>query len=177
MAERRGTVSQIDAGGLASVMRELASIAELVGRAASYASLRFSADTTDPGRGALLQHVEERATAVNTKILFFELEWAALNDDRAEQLLAAPGLDFSRHHLRSARRYRPHLLSEPEEKILAEKAIASQSSWGRLFGELVAAAAKPIDDVRGTAAYRRQALAVMARRSFIWAWNEYRAAA
>ena len=45
------------------------------------------------------------------------------------------------------------------------------------FGELVAAAAKPIDDVRGTAAYRRQALAVMARRSFVWAWNEYRGAA
>jgi CO/xanthine dehydrogenase FAD-binding subunit len=41
------------------------------------------------------------------------------------------------------------------------------------FGELVAAAARPIDDVRGTAAYRRQALAVMARRSFAWAWNEY----
>jgi CO/xanthine dehydrogenase FAD-binding subunit len=45
------------------------------------------------------------------------------------------------------------------------------------FGELVASAARPIDDVRGTAAYRRQALAVMARRSFVWAWNEYRGAA
>jgi CO/xanthine dehydrogenase FAD-binding subunit len=42
------------------------------------------------------------------------------------------------------------------------------------FGELVAAAARPIDDVRGTAAYRRHALAVMARRSFAWAWDEYR---
>jgi len=41
------------------------------------------------------------------------------------------------------------------------------------FGELVAGAAKPIDDVRGTAAYRRHALAVMARRSFGWAWDEY----
>jgi CO/xanthine dehydrogenase FAD-binding subunit len=45
------------------------------------------------------------------------------------------------------------------------------------FGQLVAAAAKPIDDVRGTAAYRRHALAVMARRSFAWAWNEHRGAA
>jgi len=45
------------------------------------------------------------------------------------------------------------------------------------FGELVAGAAKPIDDVRGTAAYRRHALAVMARRSFGWAWDEYRAKA
>ncbi len=42
------------------------------------------------------------------------------------------------------------------------------------FGELVAGASRPIDDVRGTAAYRRHALAVMARRSFAWAWDEYR---
>jgi CO/xanthine dehydrogenase FAD-binding subunit len=45
------------------------------------------------------------------------------------------------------------------------------------FGALVAAAAQPIDDVRGTAAYRRHALTVMARRTFGWAWDEYRAKA
>ena len=42
------------------------------------------------------------------------------------------------------------------------------------FGELVAAAASPIDDVRGTAAYRRHALAVLGRRTLTWAWDEYR---
>jgi CO/xanthine dehydrogenase FAD-binding subunit len=46
----------------------------------------------------------------------------------------------------------------------------------RRFGELVAAAARPIDDVRGTAGYRRHALAVMARRTLTWTWNEYRGA-
>jgi oligoendopeptidase F len=134
-----GKVAELDGDGLEQAMRELAEIEDLVGRAGSYASLQFSTDTADPERGALLQRVQEGATELETKLLFFELEWAALDDARAEELLAAPGLDFCRHHLRSARRYRPHLLSEPEEKILAEKAIASHGSWSRLFGELVAA--------------------------------------
>ena len=42
------------------------------------------------------------------------------------------------------------------------------------FGDLVGAAALPIDDVRGTAAYRRHAVSVMARRTLTWAWDEYR---
>jgi CO/xanthine dehydrogenase FAD-binding subunit len=41
------------------------------------------------------------------------------------------------------------------------------------FAELVSAAASPIDDVRGTAAYRRHALSVMARRTLCWAWDDY----
>jgi CO/xanthine dehydrogenase FAD-binding subunit len=44
----------------------------------------------------------------------------------------------------------------------------------RRFGELVAAAAAPIDDVRGTARYRLHALSVLARRTATWAWAEYR---
>ncbi len=148
VAERRGTVAELDAPGLASVMRELASIAELVGRAASYASLRFAADTTDPGRGALLQHVEERATAINTKVLFFDLEWAALSDDRAAELLADEQLTFCRHYLAAARRYRPHLLTEPEELVMTEKAVTGRSAWSRLFSELTSTIAVDLDGGR-----------------------------
>jgi CO/xanthine dehydrogenase FAD-binding subunit len=43
----------------------------------------------------------------------------------------------------------------------------------REFGTLAAAAASPVDDVRGTAAYRRHGLAVMARRTLTWAWDSY----
>jgi CO/xanthine dehydrogenase FAD-binding subunit len=61
-----------------------------------------------------------------------------------------------------------------EHDLWRTRAPVSESALGR-FGELVASAARPIDDVRGTAAYRRHALGVMARRSFAWAWNEYMA--
>jgi CO/xanthine dehydrogenase FAD-binding subunit len=44
----------------------------------------------------------------------------------------------------------------------------------RRFGDLVAAAAAPIDDVRGSTAYRRHSLAVMARRTLAWTWRSYR---
>ncbi|HEY8764445.1 MAG TPA: M3 family oligoendopeptidase [Solirubrobacteraceae bacterium] len=138
-ARHAGHVSELDGAGLGEAMRELEAINELVGKAGSYASLKFSTDTADPARGALLQRVQEAGTEIETKLLFFELEWAAIDDPRADELLSEDDLDFCRHYLRSARRYRPHLLTEPEEKILAEKSISSQASWGRLFGELVSA--------------------------------------
>ena len=151
VAERyAGEVAHLDATELETAMRELETINELVGRAASYASLRFATDTADPERGALLQAMQERATEIETKLLFFELEWAALDDARADELLAADGLDFCRHYLRAARRYRRHLLTEPEEKILAEKSITSQSAWGRLFGELVSALRVELDGGEAT---------------------------
>ena len=61
-----------------------------------------------------------------------------------------------------------------DENGMWEKPRAADPKAMERFGELVAAAARPIDDVRGTAAYRRHALSVMARRSFGWAWDQYR---
>ncbi len=120
-------------------MHELATIQELVGRAGTYAGLCFSVDTADPVAGALMQEVQERGTEVETTLLFFELEWAALSDEQVEDLLADDRLGFCAHYLRNARRYREHLLSEPEEKILAEKSVTGASAWSRLFDELTSA--------------------------------------
>jgi CO/xanthine dehydrogenase FAD-binding subunit len=74
----------------------------------------------------------------------------------------------------------------PVRAAEAERFAAGELDWqGRAapseallerFGELVASAARPIDDVRGSAAYRRHALAVLARRSLAWAWQEHTAA-
>jgi oligoendopeptidase F len=134
-----GRLGELDGAGLGDAMRELAAIYELAGRTGTYAALRFSTDTADPANGALLQSVQERETAIETTLLFFELEWAALPEGRAEELLGDDGLGFCRHHLRNVRRYREHMLSEPEERILSEKALTGASAWGRLFEELTSA--------------------------------------
>jgi oligoendopeptidase F len=140
-----GKLGELDGPGFATAMHELAAVSELVGKAGSFASLRFATDSDDPARGAQLQLVQERATELETTLLFFELQWAELPDERAEALLAGPELAFCAHYLRSARRYRPHLLSEPEERIFAEKSLSSSGSWARLFGEQMAAMRVTLD--------------------------------
>jgi oligoendopeptidase F len=137
-AERhRGRVAELDSAGLADAMDELAAIHDLAGRAGSYVMLWFTLDTTDPPRGALLQKGRELGAAIETQLLFFELEWNQLPEERAAELLAADGLDFCRHYLRTLRRYRPHQLTEPEERIAAELDVTGASAFRRLFTERI----------------------------------------
>jgi oligoendopeptidase F len=145
LSELRGRIGELGVDELAALMHELAGITEQIGRAGSYAGLRFSIDTRDPERGALLARTEERATAISNELLFIELEWAALSDEHVAPLIAADELAFCRHHLASTRRYRPHLLSEPEERVLADKATTGRSAWGRLFSELTASIEVDVD--------------------------------
>jgi oligoendopeptidase F len=145
-AEYAGKVASLDGPGLIEAMKELAAIEEIAGRAGTYVHLAFSVNTVDPAIGALMQRVEEKGTAIETKLLFFHLEWAELDDARADELLATDGLDFARHHLATARRYRPHLLSEPEERILTEKSVSGRSAWVRLFEEQTAAISVELPD-------------------------------
>ncbi len=136
-AERyAGKLVELDSTGLREAMEELAAIYDLIGRAGTYAALRFSVDTADPAIGALMQAAQERGTAIETTLLFFDLEWAALDDEHVKRLLSGDGLEFCAHHLRNVRRYREHLLSEPEEKIISEKSLTGAGAWTRLFEEL-----------------------------------------
>jgi oligoendopeptidase F len=137
--EYEGKVADLDSDGLCLAMEKLAAISDLAGRALNYAHLRFAADTADPANGALLQMGSEQATAIQTRLIFFELEWAALDDAQAEAMLAGDGLDFCEHYLRNERRYRDHLLSEPEERVMTELSVTGAGAWSRLFDELTSA--------------------------------------
>ena len=142
---RRGAIAALDARGLADLFGRLATLTDVLGRAGSYVGLAFAVDTADPEVGALMQAMEERATTMMSRLIFVELEWAAVADAAAEALMSDERLAFVAHHLRSVRRYRDHLLSEPEEVVLAEVSVTGASAWSRLFTEQTAAISVDLD--------------------------------
>lgn len=145
LAEQKGKIASLDADSLAAFMNDYGEVQEIAGRAGSFAHLWFSTDTGDPERGALVQEVQERATEIGTQLLFFELEWAQLPEGRADELLTDPKLERARHHLQVLRRFREYLLSEPEERILAEKSVTGRAAWTRLHSELTSAMTVEVD--------------------------------
>ena len=135
----RGRIAGLSAAELAEAVDRLEALQEPLARAGSYSQLLFAADTETPRHGALLAHVQERGTAVRQHLIFFDLEWLALEAGRADALLAEGALARRRHLLRVMRRYRPHVLSEPEERILEEKANTGSRAFARLFDEWISA--------------------------------------
>jgi oligoendopeptidase F len=132
-----GRLAELSAAELDAAVAELERIKSISTRVETYARLRLAADSSEQARGALVQHVRERNTQIETDLLFFDLEWGELDDERADRLLEDPALARYAEVLRSERRYKPYLLSEPEEKISAEKSVTGVSAWGRLFNELL----------------------------------------
>ncbi|HUH08099.1 MAG TPA: M3 family oligoendopeptidase [Egibacteraceae bacterium] len=132
-ARYRNRVGELDAQALAAACAHQEAVYTPLRRAEAYAFLRFSADTSDEASGALLSRVEEQMTAASNLLLFFELEWAAVEDERAARLLDDEAVGGYRHHLESLRRYRPHLRTEGEEQVMRELAQTGQAAWGRLF--------------------------------------------
>ena len=149
LAELRGRVGTLNAGELADAMHSIARVMDLLARAEYHPMLSFSTDTSDPARGAAMAHSQQRATQINTMLIFFELEWAAADDEHVARIISDKRLDFCRHHLEQVRLERPHLLSEAEETVLADKAQVGGAAWVRLFDELTSAIEVNLPDEHG----------------------------
>jgi oligoendopeptidase F len=136
----RGTIgvpSGPDPRWMATALAELEAISEQAARPAIYAGLLHAGDVRPAEHGALVAMTQERGTEIRTRLLFFELEWIALGDEAAQRVLNSDACRRYRHFLFGLRRYRPHILSEPEEKILEETANTGSRAFSRLFDEVL----------------------------------------
>ena len=140
-----GRIAELSAAELVEAIEERERIESIFTRAIYFAHLRFSTDMGDSPRGALLARLTEKGAALDTQLLFFGLELADLDDATADALLADAALERWQHWLRSVRKFRPYILTEPEEKILTEKSVSGVSAWDRLYDELLGALRVDLD--------------------------------
>jgi oligoendopeptidase F len=143
--EFRGRVADLSPEELAAALDRLADIQDRLGRAYAFAYLNWSTDTNDEERGAFLQSVRETYNRIHQRLVFVEVEWAEVDDDRADHLLSHEALDDYRHYLEVEHLQKEHVLSEPEEKVLSEKEITGKQAWTRFFDETLGATRYELD--------------------------------
>jgi len=128
---------KLTAPTLLNAIKEIEKISEGLGKILSFAYLLFAGDTNNPKHGAFLQSMQEKTTEIRKQLLFFDLEWVALSNKTAQKLINDKKLSSYKHFLRHERKYKKHTLSEPEEKILAEKSNTGSRAFSRLFDEVI----------------------------------------
>ena len=118
-----------------SIFRPLLNLSEDIAAGASkigaYAYLWFSENTKDLAARSFKTKVEERLTALQNRLVFFDLWWQSVDADNARRLMTGTGT--FRYHLETIRRFQPHTLSEPEEKIVNIKNITGRSAVHSLY--------------------------------------------
>jgi len=138
-ATYRGRIAQLEPAQLAEAVGRFEALQDLLGRIDAFSYLQWSADTGKPEHGAFLQKVREASSRLIQLLLFFELEWMQLPEEHTTRLLASPDVSRYRHYLEVQLLFRNHVLTEPEEKILAEKSVNGVSAWTRYFDQMLAA--------------------------------------
>ena len=125
-------------GALAAAVKRYEALDDLMGRLASYASLVYAGDTTDPVRTKFYGDVQDRLTTASTHTLFFTLELNRIDDDVLERAMQDPALGHYRPWIEDVRREKPYQLEDRVEQLFHEKSVTAYSAWNRLFDETIA---------------------------------------
>lgn len=132
----RGRVGGLDAPALRALLDELDELEQEISRLQVYAYLRLSMAATEVDANDLNTFSRERSADIENELVFVALEWIAVDDARAEALLAADELAPYAHKLRIERLEKPYVLSEPEEQALnARRPVVS--AWQALHDRQV----------------------------------------
>src|SRR5512138_3711503 len=99
-----------------------------------FAELSFSADTQDQNAQSLLGRVQQFVAEIQNRTLFFDLWWKDLDNANADRLMATAG-DY-RYYLEAMRHFKPHTLSEAEEKVVNLKNVTGADALVNLYNAI-----------------------------------------
>jgi oligoendopeptidase F len=126
--------AQISSARFLEILRQEEEAARLAYRVSAYASLCFNADTQDQAAQTLMARVEQFMAELGNRSLFFSLWWKDLDDAAAARLMGASG-DY-RYWLEEMRHFKPHTLTEAEEKIVNIKNVTGAAALGTLYDSI-----------------------------------------
>ena len=113
------------------VVRASEAMTRIVNKMYSFAGLSFAADTQDQNAQSLVGRVQQFVAEVQNRTLFFSLWWKDLDEQNAQRLMDAAG-DY-RYYLEEMRHFKPHTLSEAEEKVVNLKDVTGSSALINLY--------------------------------------------
>ncbi|WP_372905860.1 M3 family oligoendopeptidase [Rhodohalobacter sp.] len=140
-----GRISALSASEFSDALRAYESLIQRAGKIGSYSHLIWSTNTEDAKLGKLLQEANELGSELSQKLVFFDVEWMKLDDNRAEELIHSEELFPWKHYLRVSRMYKDHTLSEDAEQVMSAKSVTGRSAWNRYFDETLGAARFELD--------------------------------
>ena len=148
----QGKIGNATPQDLATLIADYEQVLEALGKAQSHAQLLFAASTTDAQIARHHQSIREASADIGARLLFVELEIAALPSDHVDRLLETPEFTAWQPWLRRVRAFAPHQLSPDMERMLAERAPSGRGAWVRLFDETAAGLRFPFGDAEVTEA-------------------------
>lgn len=128
---RTQLTADIPADLFLKILKDLEEINRQGARVYGYASLWFSADTQDQNAQTFIARVQQWGAELENRSLFFSLWWKELDKAAADRLMAGAG-DY-RYWLEEMRHFKPHTLTEPEEKIINTKNTTGLQAFHNLY--------------------------------------------
>jgi oligoendopeptidase F len=127
-------IPDMDAETFLDVVRTSEETARVINRIYAFAGLSFAADTQDQTAQSLMGRVQQFVAEIQNRTLFFNLWWKDLDDANAQRLMDASG-DY-RYYLEEIRHFKPHTLSEAEEKVINLKDVTGSSALVNLYDSI-----------------------------------------
>lgn len=129
----KNKIADLSDSEIIEAIRQYENIMQESAKPEIYAYLLFAADSSDQRIGAFMQKSQTIGTKINEILIFFDLEITNLPDSRISQLISKAG-NYA-HYIERLVVWKPHRLSEAEEKIFNDKSLTSSSAFRRLFEE------------------------------------------
>jgi len=113
------------------VVRASEATSRIVNRVYAFAGLAFAEDTQNQKAQTLIARVQQFAAEMQNRTLFFSLWWKDVDDANAERLMSESG-DY-RYYLEEMRNFKPHTLTEAEEKVINIKDVTGMGAMIPLY--------------------------------------------